>query len=450
MKKILLLAAFGFFVTQSIAQNYDPIKTLVMLNQVEKAKADLDKAFTNSKFISKPEAYILKATVYSAAAMLDAKKNTPESDQLMNDADAAFNKYKEMDPTTALLSEPLYQNGAINLYSGYYSLGYADYQKKNWAPGLTKLKNAINYSEVLIKNKLLASALDTNVLILAGITAESGGFKEDAAFYYSKLADARVGGEGYEGVYRFLVTYTFGKKDMAGFEKYKALGKEVYPESDYFDFDKVDFAVGLVDGFEAKINALEDVLATDPDNYKANEVLGEILYDTLDPRDENAVLPANYEELEKKMITAFQKAAKAKPGNEIPFLYMGDHFINKAARVNERRDAHAKDMKARTKPGTMASKEDVAKRDALDKEYGETMEGAKEPYLAAAAIFAAKAETAELDYKDKQQYKKAASYLADIYTFKKAMAGKVKNPSEQAKWAAEEKKWNERYDSIKY
>jgi hypothetical protein len=43
----------------------------------------------------------------------------------------------------------------------------------------------------------------------------------------------------------------------------------------------------------------------------------------------------------------------------------------------------------------------------------------------------------------------AASYLADIFAFKKAMAGKAKNPAEQAKWAAEEKKWNDRYDSIK-
>jgi hypothetical protein len=449
MKKISWILIACFLGLSVNAQNYDPIKTLMMLNQVEKAKADLDKSFANSKFTSKAEAFILKATVYSAVAGLETKKNTPEADQLILDADASFSKYKEMDPATSLLSEPLYQNGAINLYSGFYTMGYSDYQKKNWEAGLNKLKRAIDYSEILIKNKLLTSPLDTNVLILAGITAESGGFKDDAATYYTKLADAKVGGDGYEGVYRFLVTYTFGKKDMAGFEKYKAFGKEVYPASDYFDFDKVDFAVGLADDFNAKMKAVEEVLAADPDNFKANEVLGELLYDTLDPRNEEAVLPANYDELEKKMIAAFQKAAKARPNYEIPHLYMGDHYINKAARVNERRDQHAKEMKARTKPGTMASKEDIAKRDALDKEYGETMEGAKEPYLAAAAIFAAKAEKAELESKDKQQYKKATSYLADIYAFKKAMAGKAKNAAEQAKWAAEEKKWNDRYDSIK-
>jgi len=446
MKNYFLSLVVIFTTLTAIAQNYDPVKTLVMLNQIDKAKTDIDKAFGNAKYTSKPEAYILKATIYSTLANTDAKKGTPEGQQLIDDAEAAFTKFRELDPSMTLLSEPMYQNGAVNLYSNFYTAGYNDYSKKEWNGALTKLKKAISYSDILIRLKLLTSALDTNVLILAGITAESGGFKEDALIYYQKLANAKVGGEGFEGVYRYLITYSFGKKDMEAFERYKALGKEVFPNSDYFDYDKVDFAVGLANGFEEKLKAIDELLATDPDNFKANQVLGEILYDTLDPREQDAVLPANYEELEKKMINAFTRAAKARSGYEIPYLYIGDHFINKAAVVSEKRDQHAQDMKARTKPGTMASKDDIAKRDALDKQYGETLEGAKEPYQAAAAIFAAKG---ELEVRDKQQYKKAVSYLADIFAFKKAMAGKAKNPTEQAKWAAEEKKWNDIYDSIK-
>ncbi|MBM3914918.1 MAG: hypothetical protein FJ348_02635 [Sphingomonadales bacterium] len=438
---VLLMAA-----TSLVAQNYDPVKTLVMLNQFDKAKTDIDKAFNNAKYTAKPEAFILKSIIYSSLANTDSKKGTPEAEQLIADADAAFAKFREMDPAMALLSEPMYQNGAVNLYSTFYTSGYNDYSKKNWGDALVKLKKAIGYSDILTKFKLLSSSLDTNVLILAGITAESGGFKDDALVYYQKLANAKVGGDGFEGVYRYLITYSFGKKDMEAFERYKALGKEVFPKSDYFDYDKVDFAVGLANGFEEKLKAIDELLATDPDNFKANQVLGEILYDTLDPRDTEAVLPAYNAELEKKMIGAFNRAAKARPGYEIPYLYIGDHFINKASVVSEKRDQHAKDMKARTKPGTMASKEDIAKRDALDKEYGETLEGAKEPYEAAAGIFAARG---ELDTRDKQQYKKATSYLADIFAFKKAMAAKAKNTADQAKWAAEEKKWNDRYESIK-
>ncbi|MBC7872914.1 MAG: hypothetical protein H7Y01_02900, partial [Ferruginibacter sp.] len=284
----------------------------------------------------------------------------------------------------------------------------------------------------------------TNVLILAGITAENSSSKEEAVIYYSRLADSKITGEGFESVYRYLVSHYYNKKDMAAFEKYKALGKELYPKSEYFNYDKVDFAVGLQDNVDKKIASVEEILAADPNNFKGNEVLGEIIYDALNPKDETTALPANAAELEKKMVTAFTKAAAGKQGYEIPYLYMGDHFINKAVKVNKAREDHAAAMKTRTKPGTMASKEDIAKRDALDKEYGDELENARDPYEKAAAIFAAKT---TIEPRDKPQYKKAASYLADIYSYKKIMAkGK---PADQAKFAAEEKKWNEKWDSIK-
>jgi len=449
MKKSLLVSLSIFLTITGWSQNYDPVKTLVMINQLDKAKADLDKSFTNAKYTAKPEAFILKTAVYASVANMDGKKDTPAAAQLVEEADAAFTKYRELDPALSLISEPIYQNGIIMLYSNYYSFGYSDYNNKTYDKALGKLKKAILYSDLLIKQKVLTSTLDTNVLILAAITAETGGYKDEAAAYYTKLADAKVGGDGYEGVYRYLVTYHFGKKNMEGFEKYKKLGKEVFPKSDYFDFDKVDFAVGLVNTFTEKLAAIDEVLASDPTNFKANQVLGEIIYDTLNPRDEGMVLPENYNELEKKMIDAFSRSSKARPDYEIPLLYVGDHYINKASRVEEKRNKHAQDMKARTKPGTMASKEDVAKRDALDKEYGDTMEGAKEPYLAAAAIFADRATKGELETRDKQQYKKVTSYLSEIYGLKKVMANKAKNLADKAKWEAEEKKWNERYESIK-
>lgn len=450
MKKSLLALIFVSIFVTGWAQNYDPVKTLVMLNQFEKAKTDLDKSFTNAKYTAKPEAFILKTAVYAGLSALDGKKDSPEGTQLVVDADASFTKYKELDPALSLINEPIYQNSIITLYSSFYTLGYNDYNKKEYQSALGKLNKAIYYSDLLIKQKVLATTLDTNVLILAAITAETGGFKDEAAGFYTKLANAKVGEDGYEGVYRYLVTYHFGKKDMDSFEKFKKLGKEVYPKSDYFDFDKVDFAVGLANTFQEKLKAIDEVLATDPNNFKANQVLGEIIFDTLNPKDEEgAILPENFNELEKKMVDAFTRSSTAKVGNEIPFLYIGDHFINKSARVNAKRDKHAQDMKARTKPGTMASKEDVAKRDALDKEYGDTMDGAREPYLAAAGIFAERSEKGVLEPRDKQQYKKVCGYLSDIYGFKKALAGISKNLVDKAKWEAEEKKWNDRYESIK-
>lgn len=444
MKKgfLLLIMSLSAFIVK--AQKYEDIKNKILLNMYKQAKEDIDKAMTNAKFTSKPEAYILKTTIYAGLSMDDATKGTPAGTQLAVEADAAFKKYMEMEPALTLMTDPIYQNGPINLYSGYYSAGYTDYSAKKWKEAYDKFKKAVELSDLLIEKKLLTATLDTNVLILAGITAETSDQKDEAAKHYKRLADNKVTGEGFESVYRFLVSYYFGKKDYTAFEKYKALGKQLYTESEYFNYDKVDFAVGLVESFDGKLKALDEILATDPNNYKANQIAGEIIYDTLNSRVENPVLPANAEELEKRMVAAFNKAAAAKPESEVAYLFLGDHFINKAVKVNDAREAHAEDTKKRTKPGTMASKEDVAKREALDKQYGETLEQAREPYEKACAIFAARP---DIDSRTKQQYKKAASYLADIFAFKKVQSkGK---PADLAKYTAEEKKWADRYDSIK-
>jgi hypothetical protein len=222
MKKLFLLITAGLLVVGVNAQSYESIKNMLAINQFKKAKEDFDKAFPNAKFASKPEAYILKTTIYAALSMDDATKNTAAGDELTNEADAAFRKYREMDPQMPLISDLIYQNGPINLYSSYYSSGYHDYQVKKWPSSFEKLKKAVEMSDLLISRKMLNVAVDTNVLILAGIAAENSGNKDEAVKYYGRLADNKITGDGFESVYRFLVSYYFGKKDMASFEKYKA------------------------------------------------------------------------------------------------------------------------------------------------------------------------------------------------------------------------------------
>lgn len=445
MKKtvfILTMLMFGLFVK---AQDYKDISGKVLLRQYKQAKADLDKRMTNAKFISKPEAYILKTAIYAALAS-DSAAGAGSPDQLLSEAETAFAKYKELDaPNFALMTELEYKEGPISLYSLLYSKGFKDYQASKWEQSFQTFKKVADISDLLIAKKIITSDIDTNTLILAGYTAESSNHKDEAAKYYSKLADAKVAGESNLFIYRFLVIYNFEKNDMNGFEKYKALGKELYPTNEYFTYDKVDFAVGLANDFNAKLKALEDLLAKDPENYKALVSLAQFISDTLHPR-EGGVPPANADELETKMVNALSKAAASKESDELVYLVWGDHFIDKSDKVNDERAQHVEDMKKRTKPGTQPSKADIAKRDELDKKYGETFDKAREPYEKAAAILAAKS---ELTRSQKQQYKKIAGYLGDIYNYKKSQATQAKATADIAKYTAEAKKWNDLYDTLR-
>src|SRR5688572_9652612 len=73
MKKILFVAAISLGSLAVSAQSYESVKVMVQLMQYDKAKVDLDKGMSNTKFSGKPEAYILKATTYGGLAMSDSK-----------------------------------------------------------------------------------------------------------------------------------------------------------------------------------------------------------------------------------------------------------------------------------------------------------------------------------------------------------------------------------------
>lgn len=444
MKKISLLSILFISAFAVSAQNYDAAKNALLINQLKKAKEEVDKGMTNAKYAGKPEAFLLKSTIYATLAMDSAARATGQSDQYLKDAEEAYLKYKEMQPDLSLLTkDPVYQNAPINIYAAMFSQGYKDYETKSWQSASEKFKKVVDYSDFLIDKKFINVTVDTNSLLLAGITSESANKKDDAAKYYTRLADMQVGGGSYEGIYRFLVNYYFTNKDFDKFEKYKKVGAQLYPGSEFFGYDRIDFAVGLEEDLNKRIAALEQTLASDPNNHKAVILLGEIIYDTLNSRKEGAVVPSNFAELETKMVSAFEKAASLKE-EELPYLYMGDHFINQSIKINDDREAHAADMKKRTKPGAASSKEDLAKRDALDAKYMKTLESAVGPYEKAAALFAKKG---ELSGSERGQYRKVSGYLAEIYMLKKNKA-KAGSP-DKTKFGAEEDKWNKVYDSIK-
>ena len=444
MKKIFLLLAILSLAFLSEAQNYDNLKTYVTLRQYKKAKEDLDKSWSNAKFTSKPEAYILKASVYSGLAAEEGTKGTPAAEPLIIEADAAFTKYKEMDPSMALLTDLAYQNAPINIYSALFTSGYKDYDAKNWQSGFQKFKKVVEYSDLLIAKKVINIPADTNSLLLAGITAESAGMKDEAVKYYSRIAELKAGGSGFEGIYRFLVNYYATKKDDANFEKYRAYGKQLYPNSEYFTYDKVDFAVGLEEDFNKRIKALQETAAADPNNQKAIQLLAELIYDTLNSSRDGAVLPANAAELEPIMMKALNRMTEMKPDDEYAYFLIGTHYIGKREKINEAREKHAAEMKSRTKPGTQASKEDVAKRDALDAQYASALLSAEEPYRKAAELYSKKPQP--MTGQDIQRYKFLVGYLGDIATYRKNKA--KGNAADVAKYTAEEKKWSDLYDEI--
>jgi hypothetical protein len=452
MRKLIFSLLIFAFAISAGAQDFDKIKGFVFLQKYKDAKTELDKAMANAKFSAKPEAHILKSSVY--LGLISDKEFAAQSGQLFQDALASFNKYKEMDKTLALVKEQPYSSVPGTFYSNFYNEGISFFNKKEWESAYPKFVSAVEMSDFMINNKLLANFFDTSGLLLAGATAQNLKTKDaEAAAYFSRLADQRIGGADNEFFHQFLTMYYLNSGNTANFAKYKKIGSELYPKSEFFKYEEMDFILSMTNK-KKKMELIDEKLKADPSNPKLQGLIGEIYFDQLNSHDSNAVVPPNFDELEAKMIEAFNKATELKPTSGIPTTNIAKHYLNKAVKINAELEAHNKAVRERLRvanapvngkpPAKLkgATPEENAKKDAINARYYKEIDNSIGYFEKAIAIFQ---KSADLPKEEKQEYKRSVSYLIDFYNEKKQFAkGK---PAEAAKYEALQKKWQTLYDT---
>lgn len=85
--------------------------------------------------------------------------------------------------------------------------------------------------DILTARKWTTSAFDTTSYLYAGVTAQNAKKDEEAAKYYGKIAERKIAGKDYEGIYDYLTKYYLNKNNEAEFKKYLALAKAAYPSN---------------------------------------------------------------------------------------------------------------------------------------------------------------------------------------------------------------------------
>lgn len=466
MKRLIACLLSGSLLLTATAQRIEDVKISLMQNNLVKAKADLDKVLANSKLNGKPEAQFQKASLYAAMALDTAIQQKPAADPFARLAEEGYDKYKTMDASMEFFSDPIYVNSGRNLYYTFYLWSIRFYNNKQYDSALLRVEKSLDLAAALAKKGQMEPqmATDPYFLSLAGECADLTGQKSKALDYYRRIADSAVKDPAFETVYRNLVRTYFLDHDYANFEKYKSIGAGLFPRSEFFKADKTDFAFGLAESFDAKMKLAKDVLAETPNDYKINMAVGQLLFDTLNSEAEGAVKPANAAELEDMMMNCFRRAAAAKPEEVLPNFFIGDFYYEiKAKATKEARNAHNREMQARTKPGTKASAEDLAKRDQLDLQLIGDYNNAITGYEKIVEILKNRATAeGELELQEREIYKKCVDKLSSMFAFKKANAKQQKDAftakkdpvkakaadADEKKFEAEEKKYNELYDTI--
>lgn len=260
MKKILLFAVFAFSCLFMHAQDFKKVQTSILLTKFEDAKVEIDKIMADPKSLAKAETWFWKSRIYGALAK-NASLSTKYPNIVM-DADAAFKKYSELDPTYALVKT----NGAegfFDMYSLNYTGGIKVFNDKKWDEAGKQFESAIFYIDIIIKNKWTTGnlAYDTTSILYAGYSYQNAANEpkldslgkiaklDKAANFYRVLADSKVKDASYVDIYKFLATHYTVTKREPEFKKYITLGRELYPNEpwDEYEIDFMDKNFNLVE-----------------------------------------------------------------------------------------------------------------------------------------------------------------------------------------------------------
>jgi len=225
--------------TAAKAQDFKKVRSALLLSQVGKSdpakleavKSELDKVIADPKAENNVETHLLKAEILgSISGDSSLKEKYPHADV---EAFEALKKYFSLDPSGEKLKADNYL-GINGISQSFFRNAGKYFDAKNWDSAYARFALAAEFSDLLVAKKMTTSAFDTTTYLYTGIAAQNAKKEDEAAKYYSKLADLKVKGPNYEHIYVFLPTYYANKKDENNFKKYLALGKEVYPEKTYW------------------------------------------------------------------------------------------------------------------------------------------------------------------------------------------------------------------------
>lgn len=404
MKKYVLLVALLIGGLCSYSQDLDNIKKMILLNQFEKAKPDIDSYLSNEKNAAKPEGWYYKAVIYNTLGR-DTKKTVAESKALYQGAFDALKKYVSID-TKAMLTTEEKNSTIYNIYYGNYDLGIKTYNDKNYEGSFENFKKAVEIHDYIFEkniigpNNLKFTAHDTDAVYNLAIIANTLNKKDDALVYYKRIADAGLGDEKYATAYDELVLKYKREKNAELFNKYITAAKKYYPvDLPYWETKEIEFNLGDLEN-EALLDKYEELTKSLPNNYVvfynyAIEIDKFLSSDAAKAKDAAAVAAyrAKIEELFKKAVSLKSTVE----GN----LQLANLYYSRTYDLQER----AAKIKG-TKPAEVKAKAD------LQASIKSTMNEAI-PYAEEGARLLGQFK--EYKYADKANYKLAMEILVNAY-----------------------------------
>lgn len=321
MKRIVLPILFTCFVSFTFGQTIKKATSYLDGKDYAKAKSEID-AFL-AKTPNDAEGLYLKSKIYEKIADSAQLHSLVTGDA----REIALDAFKKAIADSANMKAKLMVmkdnfQPVFGIYSGYYedaakafNDAAASSDKAGFANAMNLFIKADETGQYIAKNKWAnIGEVDTTLVLNIGKAALNAGNNDMADQYFSKLADANIKGtqgkteESFEVPYQWLTLHYKDAKDEAKMNKYAALGKQYFPNDDYFDFVLMDYYRDKKD-MPNLFKTYNELVTKHPDslhyhfNY-ANDIFG-YLYNS-----DEGVVVTNKDELLNTLHSELDKAMK--------------------------------------------------------------------------------------------------------------------------------------------
>jgi tetratricopeptide (TPR) repeat protein len=286
------------------------------------------------------------------------------------------------------------------IYAGFYDLGAAAYNKKDFRNSFQAFSKALEAEEYIVNkgykfDEIKFAAFDTALIMNAALAAVQSNDTVGSIMLYSRFLDNGIVGEDSKQVYEIVVDHYVRKGDVANANKYIKIAKERYPESkDVWN----EYAVKLIgkDNKEVLYAQYDKMLSEDPTNFTISYNYAVEIYNSLYAAGETR--PTDLVSSKKKLTELLNIAISSDKGMDASML-MINHLFNITAEYSLEENAEK-----------VAAKKVEKKKKTLD------AANAVIPY--AEKVLSYINNIAEPSIREKADKKNILGYLMDIYSIK--------------------------------
>jgi len=368
MKKLMSVLTIFFAMQTLQAQDFDKVKTSLLLGKTDDAKADYDKVLAKkANLVGTAAAYYWKSKIYSAYHK-DAAKNP----NAYNETKTALDEYIKADASLQLAKDNG-QEPFFDVYIRSFKGGVDSFNIKAWKGAAAHFVNAVKYSDIIFAQGWASSKqkFDTTALIYAGYSNQNAGNLDETISYYKRLVDNKVTTPELVDLYRYLLIQLTNNKEKAQFDTYLAMAAAAYPNESWVEYgtDYIDKNLSI----EEKVAMFDKLVAGGSISELECQMFGDMF---MSGKSSEGVSQENSDKYIAKAAEAYKKAYTMNNKNFAAAFNAGISYYNAFTVLDEKVAVNFKALQTINATKPVAPK-DPKKKVAFDAFYKAKLDSVK-------------------------------------------------------------------------